>query len=103
MEFSFFWINKKIPIIENLPQNIISNISIYGVCLFNDNYLVVGVYEDFIHIIDLEKGIIVKKLYGTYIRGMVTIKKIIHPKYGECIISQGEYLNSIKLWGQKYL
>ena len=94
---------KKIPIIENLPQNIISNISIYGVCLFNDNYLVVGVYEDFIHIIDLEKGIIVKKLYGTYIRGMVTIKKIIHPKYGECIISQGEYLNSIKLWGQKYL
>ena len=29
---------------------------------------------------------------------VLTIKKIFHPKYGDCLISQGNDLSQIKLW-----
>ena len=47
--------------------------------------------------IDLKKGIIIKDLIG-HKKEALTIKKFIHPKYGECLISQNHSNSNIKLW-----
>ena len=85
-------------------------------CLWNDDYIFVGCFDDKnnyeIKLVDLKYGTIVKRLSGH--KGyIVTIRKIILPNYGECLISQelkqfefkvGNLRNSvvpIKLWGIK--
>ena len=75
---------------------------LFGICLVNNNYLIVG-SEHKIKIIDLNKNIIAEEIssLNNYI---VTIKKIIHPLYGECIIThgtQGDTNDKIKLWKLK--
>lgn len=41
----------------------------------------------------------IKKLKG-HNQEVTSIKKILHPKYGECLISHG--INDIILWNQRY-
>ena len=72
---------------------------IYGICLWNNEYLFIGC-EDKIIILNLEK-IIIKKISGHNYK-VVTIKKIKHPKYGECLLSQGYGKDGIKLWLNDY-
>ena len=44
-----------------------------------------------------------KELKG-HVSKVISVKKIIHPKYGKCLISQTAGLDSIKLWViDKYL
>ena len=67
-----------------------------GVCLWNTNYLIVGNNEALI-LIDLRNNkIIQNNTCSDYMIG--TIKKIKHPIYGECLISQGLKNEQIKLW-----
>ena len=47
--------------------------------------------------INIKKGIIEKNIEG-HNSGIFTIKKIYHPKYGECLLSQGYENDQIKLW-----
>ena len=73
-----------------------NKIGIRSICLWNNEYLFVGFYE-ILKIINLKKGIIIKEInYPNYT--MNNIKKIFHPKYGECLISQGVKNEPIKLW-----
>ena len=67
---------------------------IYGICLWNNNYLFVGCADKSIKLIDIINGYIARYLKG-HNNSVLTIKKINHPKYGECLISQG--LMKIKL------
>ena len=68
-----------------------------GMCLWNDNYLFVGCEEKTIKLIELNNGIIVKDYKG-HNNEVVTIKKISHSQYGECLLSQGWEEDQIKIW-----
>ena len=67
---------------------------------FLDNkFLLVGCRDNTIKIIDINEQKIIKELTG-HIERVLTVKKIIHPKYGEYIASLAEE-EKIKLWGNK--
>ena len=68
-----------------------------GICLWNNEYLFVGMEYDFIRLIDIRTNKIIKAFPEH--KKVKTIKKIIHPHYGECLISMGD--NKIKLWVNK--
>ena len=80
-----------------LLNKIKGNYCFYGICLWNNDYLLVGSEDRAIKILDLNKGKIIKSLIG-HEDYVMSIKKIIHPKYGICIISQGYPSGQIKLW-----
>ena len=71
--------------------------NLYGICLWNNNFLFVACNDKTIKLIDLKTGLIVKSLEG-HNSDILTIKKAIHPKYRECLISQGLANDQIKIW-----
>ena len=71
-----------------------------GICLWNNDYLFVGCEDKTIEFIDLNKGNIIINLIR-HRNNVITIKKINHSKYGECLISQGYANDQIKLWNIK--
>ena len=77
-----------------------SNNKIYGMCLWDNLYLFVGCYDKTIKLIDLKNGKVVKNLEG-HNKDVLTIKKIIHPEYGECLISQSLSKDQLKKWINK--
>jgi WD40 repeat protein len=75
------------------------NISEYwlcGMCLWNNDYIFVGCSDKTIKLVDLKKGLI-KSLNG-HDDFVITVKKIILPEYGECLISQNNQNSKIKIW-----
>ena len=69
---------------------------IYGICLWEEGYLLVGYYKN-IKLIDLKKGESIKTIEAHNDK-VITIKKFKHPKYGDCFLSQGYKKNKIKFW-----
>ena len=82
---------KKIRVINKICNIII--------CLWNDEYLFVGCGDRSIKLINLINDRVVKHFYKHF-HEVLTIKKFFHPKYGECLISQGNGSDSIKLWAK---
>ena len=79
------------------------NQKIYGVCLWNNNYLFLGCENYAMELIDINKGKSVKTfLTSLKAKGEKTIKKIIHPILGECLISQFQN-EQINFWIDKKL
>ena len=78
-----------------LKKIIINNDWLYGIGLWEKNYIFVGCKNGEIDIVDINEGIIVNRLIG-HKEKVLTIKKIYHPKYGESLVSQS--LECIKLW-----
>ena len=70
---------------------------LYGICLWSNEYLFVGCNDKSIKLIELNSGKIVKNLIANYLY-VLTIKKIYHPLYGECLISKGSDYDPITLW-----
>ena len=60
----------------------------------------VGCSDNNIKLIDLSNESIIKSLQG-HNDVVLTIKKIIHPQYGEVLISQGTGDDQIKIWAYK--
>ena len=89
--FHFGQLLKKIKVVDSY--------NLYGLCLWNDEYLLVGCSNNIIKLIDLKKGIIIKDING-HNSTVITIKKIIHPKHGECLISK-DFYDNIKFWVNK--
>ena len=75
----------------------LGNNELRGLCLWTNNYLFVGCTANTIKLVELKNGLLIKSLTG-YHNEVCTIKKIIHPTYGECLISQGWENDQIKLW-----
>ena len=75
----------------------IFNQELYGICLWNDNYLFVGCRDTTIKVIEINEGIIIKSLSGHFDQ-TATINKITHSKYGKCLITQYRHLSKIVLW-----
>ena len=73
--------------------------NIIGICLWNDDHLFLGCGDRSIKLINLNNGRVLKHLYKHF-KEVLTIKKFFHPKYGECLISQGIGRDSIKLWAK---
>ena len=74
MEFSFWRIITKIMAHNDFDP-------LRGICLWNNNYLLVGCSDNTIKLVDLKKGIIIQNIKGNndYV---ITIRKIVHPLYG---------------------
>ena len=70
---------------------------LFGICLWNKDYLFVGCKDKLIRLVDIKEGYIVKYLEDPK-SGVFSIKKINHPKYGECLLSQGYEGDQIKLY-----
>ena len=70
---------------------------LYGFCLYQNEYLFVGCNDKTIKVIKLNNGKIIKNLKG-HIEFPVTIKKFVHPLYGDCLLSKGGEFEPIKLW-----
>ena len=82
---------------ELLGKFNLNKILIYDICLWNNEYMFIGCTDNTIKLIELENYKIVKTLNGhnDYVKN---INKIIHPKYGECLLSQGILNDEIFLW-----
>ena len=70
------------------------------VCLWDNNHLYVSSSDKKIKLVNLQNGLIINSLSG-HNNSVLSIKKIIHPKYGKCLISQGWRNDQIKLWINK--
>ena len=75
----------------------ISNNWLYGICVWNDSYLFVGCSDKTIKLMELKDGFIAKNMKG-HNNSVLTLKKFNHPKYGDCLLSQGYNEDQIKLW-----
>ena len=85
---------------ELLEKLAITKKRLFGMCLWDEEYLFVGCEDKTIKLIDLKSGDVINNLIG-YNKVILTIKKINHPIYGKCLLSQGNYNNQIKLWANK--
>ena len=81
-----------------LPLNTIkiNNSRLYGMCLWNNNYLFVGCQDKEMKLVKIIEGLAVKSFRHEW--EVLTIKKIIS-KDGQYLISQ--CLNEIKFWNIK--
>ena len=70
---------------------------LFEICPWKNDYLFVGYGDNTIKLIDINNKIIVTSLSG-HNNAVVNIKRINHPKYGECILSQGRNYDKIILW-----
>ena len=75
----------------------VSDYSIYGICLWNRDYVFVGCKDKSIKLIDIKNGKIIDSLIDCN-NYSLTLKKLFFPKYGECLISQGWKNEPIILW-----
>ena len=66
-------------------------------CLWNNSYIFVGCKDNSIKLVDIKNDILVKSFSG-HNQTVLTIRKVKHPEYGECLISQGYKDDQIKLW-----
>ena len=73
---------------------------IYSLCLWNNDYLFGAGEDGRIKLIDLNAGVIINEIKG-HNKMVCTIKKLIHPIYGECLVSQGFRKDQIILWKNK--
>ena len=78
----------------------ISDNHLYGICLLNDCCLFAGCSDKTIKLIELKNGLIIKSLVK-HTNKVITLKKVVHPKYGECLISQNWEESEIELWIDK--
>ena len=77
----------------------VSNNRLFDICIWSDKYALVGCGEEIIKLIDLNLGKKVKTLHD--FNSVISIKKINHPQFGECIITQGNEIEQIILWVKK--
>ena len=82
---------------ELLKKIEINNIFIYDILLWNKKYLFLGCSDDTIKLIELDNYKVIKTLIG-HNDIVQNLTKIIHPKFGECLLSQGMYYGEILLW-----
>ena len=80
---------KKIEICRRIP--------LVSMCLWNKNYLLVSCVDYTIKLVDFKNYAFIKSFSG-HNNEVCTLKKIIHPMYGECLISQGLFNEQIKMW-----
>jgi WD40 repeat protein len=80
----------------------IINEELYGICLWSNDYIFVGCKDKIVRLVDMNEGNVIKLMNdNSFVSEYITIIKIIHPYYGECLLSQGFLYDNIKLWINK--
>ena len=74
----------------------INNSGLYGLFLWNYKYLFVGCKKS-IKLINIKKAKVIHKLTHLH-KEVITITKIKHPTYGECLVSQERCSEGVKIW-----
>ena len=74
-----------------------NNYKLYGLCLWNDDNIIVGCGNYSIIIIDINREKIIRELIK-HNNSVLTVKIINHPTFGKCLLSQGYVYDGIKLW-----
>ena len=65
----------------------------------NNEYILTGCKNHkYFNLLELKTGKAIKKVLTSHDNYTTTLQKINHPFYVECIISQGENKDKIKLW-----
>jgi len=72
------------------------NNNLYGICLWNENFIFVGCKDQSIKLIELKNGLLIKNLKGHNGR-IISFKKMVLQNNQECLLSQG-LDGTIKLW-----
>ena len=80
-----------------LESKIDCKYGLLGICIWSHEYLFTGCKDNTIKLIDIKKEKIIKSFTG-HNNYVCTIRKIVHPKYGGCIISQSWHNDDIKIW-----
>jgi WD40 repeat protein len=75
-----------------------SVINLRGICIWNEQYLFSTGSDSQVKLYDLKKAIYVKGFLG-HTTTVCAVDKIVHPKYGECLISHA-LDGKLKLWGK---
>ena len=72
------------------------NYKLFGISLWDDNHVFVGSEDNSIKLVNLKNRAVINNLdcHNNYV---LTVKKILHPIYGQCLISQGYSNDQIKL------
>ena len=76
-----------------------SGINLRGICLWNDQFLFAAGSDYNVKLYDLKNGTYLKK-YDGHTSTCCAVEKIVHPKYGECLISHA-LDGKLKLWINK--
>ena len=84
---------------KNLVFNIfINNCLINNIIQWNKNIIILSdLNKNSIKIVLIDYGIVISDIYSQHDIGILCIKKIFHPIYGESLLSSGQD-GSIKLW-----
>ena len=72
--------------------------NIKSIYIYNDNFIFIGCYDHSMKLIDINNQKVIKN-FEEHKDWVLTIDKIIHPTYGECLLSQGLGKSEmIKIW-----
>ena len=85
---------------EIIKKIFVTFVGLYGICLLDNKFLFIGCKDNFIRLVDIEKKKVINTFEG-HDNWVLCLKKISHPQYGDCLISQ-ELFYGIKLWRIKY-
>ena len=78
------------------------SVSLRGLCLWNSKYILAASSDKSFKILDFENGELVASVSGQHYNSLCSIKKIMHPLYGEALLT-GSIDGTIKLWVNKSL
>ena len=84
----------------SLMNNNLSFSGLTTICLWDNDYLFIGCIDKTIKLLELKSGNNIKNLIG-HTESVLCIKKVKHPQYGDCLISQGRRYDQIKIWANK--
>jgi WD40 repeat protein len=76
-----------------------SGVNLRGICLWNDNYLFAAGSDYNVRLYDIKNGTFLKS-FTSHTSTVCALDKIVHPKYGDCLISHG-LDGKLKLWTLK--
>lgn len=79
---------------------ICDNSWLFGLCLWDNEHLFIGCGDKSIKVVELKNGTI-NANFNVFNNKVLCIKKLIHPLYGECLISQGYEKEQIKIFCKK--
>lgn len=81
---------------------ICDNCWLFGLCLWDSEHLLIGCGDKSIKIVELKNRAINANL-NSFNNKVLCIKKINHPLYGECLITQGYEKEQIKIFCKKQI
>ena len=73
---------------------------LFGICLWDNEHLFVACGDKTIKLINIKKKLVISNL-NIFKNKVLSIKKVRHPLFGECLISQGYEKEQIKMFVNK--